>query len=98
MEAARTKSDGAKLALIFWRLLASIGSGFDHVVANMTIFSLGLFDHVPGATSGTFAGNLMRPVIDSNPCPPRASAGGRCRRPVVAPVVGLLASGYLRGQ
>jgi nitrite transporter NirC len=57
--AARTKSDGAKLALIFWCLLAFVGSGFEHVVANMTVFSLGLFEHVKGATVGAFARNLL---------------------------------------
>lgn len=57
--AARTKSDGAKLTLIFWCLLAFIGSGFEHVVANMTVFSLGMFEDVPGATFGAFATNLV---------------------------------------
>lgn len=57
--AARTRSDGAKLALIFWCLLAFVGSGFEHVVANMTVFSLGLFEHVPGATAGAFARDLL---------------------------------------
>jgi nitrite transporter len=57
--AARTKSDGAKLTLIFWCLLAFIGSGFEHVVANMTVFSLGMFEDVPGATFGAFAVNLV---------------------------------------
>jgi nitrite transporter NirC len=57
--AARTKSDGAKLTLIFWCLLAFVASGFEHVVANMTYFSLGLFEHVQGATIGAFARNLL---------------------------------------
>ena len=57
--AARTKSDGAKLALIFWCLLAFVGSGFEHVVANMTVFSLGMFEGVKQATIGAFAGNLL---------------------------------------
>ncbi|WP_370935776.1 formate/nitrite transporter family protein [Amycolatopsis sp. cg13] len=57
--AARTKSDGAKLALIFWCLLAFISSGFEHVVANMTTFSLGLMNGVPGATVGEFGRNLL---------------------------------------
>ena len=57
--AARTKSDGAKLALIFWCLLAFIGSGFEHVVANMTVYSLGMFEGVPQATFGAFAFNLL---------------------------------------
>lgn len=57
--AARTRSDGAKLAVLFWGLLAFITSGFEHVVANMTIFSLGLFEHVPAATFGAFGRNLL---------------------------------------
>ncbi|MEY2417809.1 MAG: nitrite transporter [Actinomycetota bacterium] len=43
--AARTKSDGAKLVVLWWALLAFIGSGFEHSIANMTLFSLGIFEH-----------------------------------------------------
>ena len=57
--AARTKSDGAKLMLIFWCLLAFVSSGFEHVVANMTTFSLGMMEGAPGATIGAFAKNLL---------------------------------------
>ncbi|WP_407645475.1 formate/nitrite transporter family protein [Amycolatopsis alkalitolerans] len=57
--AARTKSDGAKLALIFWCLLAFVSSGFEHVVANVTTFSLGLLEGVPAATLGAFGKNLL---------------------------------------
>ncbi|MET9475055.1 formate/nitrite transporter family protein [Streptomyces sp. NPDC002917] len=57
--AARTRSDGAKIALIFWALLAFVGSGFEHVVANMTYYSLGMFEHVPDATAAGFAHNLL---------------------------------------
>lgn len=57
--AARTKSDGAKLGLIFWCLLAFIASGFEHVVANMTTFSLAMMEDVPGATLGAFGKNLL---------------------------------------
>ena len=42
--AARTRSDGAKLAVMWWALLAFIASGFEHSVANMTIFALGVFE------------------------------------------------------
>lgn len=56
---ARTKSDGAKLVLIFWCLLAFVGSGFEHVVANMTVYSLGMFEHVKQAGVSAFAGNLL---------------------------------------
>jgi nitrite transporter NirC len=44
--AARASSDGAKLAVLWWALLAFIGSGFEHSVANMTLFSLGVFQGV----------------------------------------------------
>lgn len=39
---ARTKDDTAKCILIFWCLLAFIACGFEHSVANMTIFSVAL--------------------------------------------------------
>jgi len=40
--AARTTSDAAKLGVLFWGLLAFIASGFEHSIANMTIFSLAI--------------------------------------------------------
>jgi nitrite transporter NirC len=46
--ATRTRSDGAKVAVLFWVLLAFISSGFEHSVANMTIFSLAVFNHAAG--------------------------------------------------
>lgn len=55
----RTRSDAARIVLIFAGILAFVGSGFEHVVANMTTFSLGLFEHVPGVTVGAFAHNLL---------------------------------------
>jgi nitrite transporter len=57
--AARTRSDGAKLAVLFWALLAFITTGFDHVVANMTILALGLFSGAPSVTIGSFAANML---------------------------------------
>nr|WTB28762.1 formate/nitrite transporter family protein [Streptomyces sp. NBC_00830] len=57
--AAPTRSDGAKIALIFWALPAFVGSGFENVVANMTYYSLGMFEHVPNATAAGFARNLL---------------------------------------
>jgi len=57
--AARTRSDGAKLGLIFWCLLAFIASGFEHSVANMTVFSLAMFEHTPLATASAFARNML---------------------------------------
>ncbi|MET0325829.1 MAG: formate/nitrite transporter family protein, partial [Ilumatobacteraceae bacterium] len=42
--AARTRSDAAKLAVLWWALLAFIGAGFEHSIANVTTFSLGALD------------------------------------------------------
>jgi nitrite transporter NirC len=55
--ASRTKSDAAKLVVLWWALLAFIASGFEHSVANMTIFGLGLFDGT--ATAAQLGRNLM---------------------------------------
>ena len=41
--AARTRSDAAKLIVLWWGLLPFIASGFEHSVANMTVFGLGIF-------------------------------------------------------
>ena len=40
--ASRTSSDAAKLGLLFWGLLAFIASGFEHSIANMTVFTLAI--------------------------------------------------------
>lgn len=42
--ASRTTNDAAKLGVLFWGLLAFIASGFEHSIANMTVFGLGIFD------------------------------------------------------
>lgn len=47
----RTKNDSAKCILIFWCLFAFIASGFEHSVANMTLFSISLFGTHPGTVS-----------------------------------------------
>ena len=48
---ARTKSDAAKAILIFWCLFAFIASGFEHSVANMTLFAIALFGEHPETVS-----------------------------------------------
>lgn len=55
----RLTTDGPKLAVIFWALLAFIASGFEHVVANMTTYSIGLFGGYDDATWQLFGGNLL---------------------------------------
>ncbi len=42
--ASRTRSDAAKLGVLWWALLAFIASGFEHSVANMTTFALAAFE------------------------------------------------------
>ncbi len=56
--AARLQSEGAKIAMIFACVMVFITSGFEHVVANMTTFSLGLLGGLPGATWAEFARNV----------------------------------------
>lgn len=55
--ASRTKSDTAKLVVVWWALLAFIASGFEHSIANMTIFGLGILDGT--TTVGELARNLL---------------------------------------
>lgn len=56
---ARVTNDGVKIALIFAAILAFITSGFEHVVANMTTYAIGLFTGSPAASIDAFAGNLL---------------------------------------
>ena len=49
--AARTQSDAAKCIVIFWCLLAFIASGYEHSVANMTIFVIALLGEHPATVS-----------------------------------------------
>ncbi|MFI2753589.1 formate/nitrite transporter family protein [Cellulomonas sp. P22] len=56
--AARLQSEGAKIAMVFACVMVFITSGFEHVVANMTTFSLGLLGGLPGATWLEFGRNV----------------------------------------
>jgi nitrite transporter NirC len=57
---ARTSNDAAKLILIFWCLFAFIASGFEHSVANMTLFAIALFaQHPDSITIGGMFYNLV---------------------------------------
>jgi len=64
--AIKMKSESGKLIMIFWCLFAFITSGFEHSIANMTIFSIGLMVPHPETVSlaGMFA-NLI-PVTIGN--------------------------------
>ena len=48
---ARTQNDAAKAIVIFWCLFAFIASGFEHSVANMTLFSIALLGKHPESVS-----------------------------------------------
>ncbi len=47
----RTTNDAAKAIVIFWALFAFIASGFEHSVANMTLFAISLLGEHPEAVS-----------------------------------------------
>jgi nitrite transporter NirC len=56
---ARTSNDMAKCLLIFWCLFAFIASGFEHSVANMTVFAIALLaPHPDSITIGGAFYNL----------------------------------------
>ena len=58
--AARTDNDAAKCIIIFWCLFAFISAGFEHSVANMTVFSVALFsEHPEGVSFAGAARNLV---------------------------------------
>ena len=54
----RLRSEAGKAIMIFWCLFAFIASGFEHVVANMTTFSIGLFSPEAMTTWSEFGRNL----------------------------------------
>jgi nitrite transporter NirC len=63
-QAAKTKSDAAKLGLIFWCLFAFIASGFEHSIANMTLLSMGLLlPHGADVTLAGFVRNLAATTL-----------------------------------
>jgi nitrite transporter len=58
--AARMTSDAAKCIVIFWCLYAFVASGFEHSVANMTLFSIALLaDHPATVSVAGFVWNLF---------------------------------------
>lgn len=58
---SRTTNDVAKCILIFWCLYAFIAAGFEHSVANMTVFAVALFADHPDTI--TYAGALRNLAI-----------------------------------
>lgn len=57
--AGRATSDAGKLIMVFWCLFAFITTGFEHSIANMTLFTVALLQPVHEAVSaGGFIYNL----------------------------------------
>jgi nitrite transporter len=61
----RASGDGAKLAVMWWPLFAFVSSGFEHSVANMSLFSLGIvsgqadFGDLARSLAYTVPGNIV---------------------------------------
>ncbi|WP_052261870.1 formate/nitrite transporter family protein [Leisingera sp. ANG-M1] len=77
---ARAKDDVTKCIVIFWCLYAFIAAGFEHSVANMTVFSLALLSSHPDSISVAGAAHNLLFVTLGN-----AAAG-----------VGIMGYGYWR--
>lgn len=56
---ARLKGEGAKILAMAWCLLAFVASGFEHSVANMTLFSLAALSPVHPISLSGAAHNLL---------------------------------------
>jgi nitrite transporter NirC len=56
----KMKEESGKLIVIFWCLFAFITSGFEHSIANMTIFTMGLLlPHGPEVSLAGYGYNLL---------------------------------------
>lgn len=56
---ARMTSDGPKIAVILLAILAFVASGFEHVIANMSTYALGMMTGVESATWAHFGANML---------------------------------------
>lgn len=57
--ASRVKNTSTKVLILILSIATFVTAGFEHVVANMTTISLGLFLGTPDATISGFAWNLL---------------------------------------
>lgn len=55
----RVTSAGAKITVIMLGIMAFVASGYEHVVANMTFYWLGVFAGDVNATAELFASNML---------------------------------------
>ena len=56
---SRVESDGTKIALIFIAITAFIASGFEHVIANMTTYTIGILSGDPNGTLALYGYNVL---------------------------------------
>jgi len=63
---AKCKNEAARIFLIFWCLFAFISCGFEHSIANMTIFGTSLFTEHPDTVSCYGFARNMLPVTLGN--------------------------------
>lgn len=56
---SRVRSDGTKIALIFVAITAFIASGYEHVVANMTTYTIGILTGDPNGTLALYGYNFL---------------------------------------
>ena len=56
---ARLESESARILAMAWCLLAFVACGFEHSVANMTLFTLGMLDPMPLLGTAAAAYNLF---------------------------------------
>lgn len=82
----RASSEVARMVLMAWCMAAFVASGMEHVVANMTTFSLGLLHGVDHATLAEAARNLVTVFLGNLvggsllvALPMRVSAAGEAR-------------------
>jgi nitrite transporter NirC len=66
LSAIKMKSESGKLIMIWWCLFAFITSGFEHSIANMTIFGIVLTMPHPEAISAMGVFNNLLPVTIGN--------------------------------
>ena len=62
----KLENEAAKLMMISWCLFAFVVSGFEHSIANMTIFSIGLLIEHPASVSLMGSLNNLVPVTIGN--------------------------------
>jgi nitrite transporter NirC len=90
---ARTSSDVAKCIMLFWCLFAFVASGFEHSVANMTVFAIALLGAHPDTITigGAFynllwvsLGNIIAGVVFVGSA--YVLASGRSKPAVASPI------------